>query len=149
MSIPVPFFSNLTADNQEKFEKKSVADKKQIVYKKAAQVYNPFLGLPCRRLFKVVPKPQQREPTLSHIFTPLNKIEEASKKPSGILSQIETSRVLENQWRDINSHPNYTNLFVTANTAEKFAKATEKKQVVNLKFTKNPSRKRKPDIFDC
>lgn len=144
MSIPVPYFSNITADNQEKKE----IGKTQIAFKKTTQAFRPFLGLPCRRLFKVVQKPLQRHPTLSNVFTPLNKIEGPPKKSEGILSQLETSRVLENQWRDINSHPNYTNLAAAANTVEKFAKAAEKKQVCSLNLTKPQNRKRKLDIFD-
>lgn len=140
-SNPIPFFSNLAADYSKSSQKLRPTTS---IYKKTPISFRPFLGLPCYSSYRLVKRPPSTASTsISQI---LSQPQVDTKKPdNSILAEVETPRIVEKQWRDINQ-PNYLNLAAATNTVEKFVRVA-KKTVKQL----NPEqavKKRRQDIFD-
>lgn len=143
-SNPVPYFSNLVANAEPTHSNPKTST---TVYKKTALTYRPFLGLPCYSTYKLVRQPVSTTTTdIQQILTQSKPEVETRKVDNSILGQVETPRIIEKQWKDINQ-PNFLTLAAATNTVEKFVRCA-KKTATALNVSKPPTKKRKPDIFD-
>ena len=145
MAEAIPFLSNLEATGPQV--------RCRVVYPsrhKKPSAYKPYLGLPSRRTFG----PQYRkkvEPTGTSFLQSetggFAMPEQPQQTGQSILSQMETPRILEKQYEEVNS--SYFLNQAAANTVESLARVAQKKarQLNSLKNNPN-SKKRKPDIFD-
>lgn len=143
-SNPVPFFSNLVANLEESHHsvKRTFAKNRN-----NKVVYRPFLGLPCHTSPYSLKKktPPSGESSITQILNQASPSTNPKPADNSILAEVETPRIVERQWRDINQ-PNLISLSAATNTVENFVKVAKKtaKQL-------NPScppKKRKRDIFD-
>lgn len=133
MSNPIPYFSDLCANN-ERVSVKRIKQKTHI---------RSHLGLPCRFSFKLVGKADNKR---TDLFPPTSTPQDNNS--SSILAQAETPRVLEKQLAEVNqSH--FLSL-AAANTAQTLVKVASKRarQFNPLNWPNGTSKKRKQDIFD-
>lgn len=143
-SNPVPFFSNLVANLEE-----SQHSVKRTLTKNRNNkvVFRPFLGLPCHKtpfsLKKHTSLPG--EGSISQILNQTTPNEAPKPASNSILAEVETPRIVEKQWRDINQ-PNLFSLTAATNTVENFVKVAKK--TARQLNPSCPTKKRKKDIFD-
>jgi hypothetical protein len=145
-ACPVPYFSNLAAEQSDKAATSFQTQTLQAFKKRSSNFFKPYLGLPCQSKPKnrIPAKVSINEKYLSHIFTP--PVAPVSTSNS-ILAQAETPRIVEKQLTEIN-RPNFFNL-AAASTVENLAKVAQKRvKQLNPLSTQPASRKRKKDIFD-